>query len=539
MIAGVPPPRSQATLDAADVSRPVRMVGLLAILALGVCLRLVFAVGPAATDDMRYMRAAATLAQGQPLEIVDHACVRAAFILWLAAWIKLGAGTWGLMISDVALSAAIMVTVFWLALKWTSARAALLSVLWLAVFPLELLCSGLVVSDHLGVLLGLLSAGLTFEALTSRSGGVALRGLGAGCSMALAVSAKEVYVILPVLYLIWAVGWVRPLPAALRRLVGIGLLAAAVFALEHVFFWAWTGDWAYRYHAVARVYTPQRSAQHIGLRELLYYPMQLLGNTGVCGAFGWLLCAAMFRTFGKLRDAHFVVLWTLGFFVFMQYGTSSLHHYQALPKQWRYMQPMVVMAFIPLGHWMVWWWRSRALGRCGTGLISAGIMLSGVAAASQRSAEGFYSEQSLRCLALARSQETGTRWSRVVLPQWVARGTALDLAEQIRGWPKLDLSDGLDAGETALLQSEGTALLVPEVLWHHKHAEPGYVESRRQLTGRARSRPLEDWASPLDRVLGSVPPLRRFAHTAIIGRYYWIPPQPQTVGHHGAPPADL
>ncbi len=496
---------------------------LLGILTLALALRSVFFVGPVASDDMRYMRAAQSIAAGEVNTRLDHGYGRAAFILWLAVWVKLGAGAVALAYSDVVLSLAIMLTVYWLACKWADRPTALLTMLWLACLPLDLLTSGLVAPDRLALLCGLLATGCAYDALRAPPRQGLLKLLLACICTALAVSAKESSFVLPIIFGVWALWRVRPLKTALTRAVLIGAGSVAVFSLEHVFFHLWTGDWAYRYHAASAIYGNPATAMPLGLREFVYYIAHFLISPKVLGLCGWVMLVAVLRTFGKLREPHLILIWSLCFFLFMQYGSSSLSHYHPVPKQWRYMLPMVILLLIPVGRWTIDLYRSSVVGRAGTVLLTAGILICGIILANERAAERMYSEDSIRCLTIAQQMQQRGELRDITLPNWVARGTALDLQAGIAGWETIDLSDGLQREEAKRLAARDAVLLVPNVMWHHKRNDIAYMAARDDLTRHAQTaEPISDWRSPLDRLFARLGPLRRLARQTPIGQCYRI-----------------
>lgn len=498
---------------------------LLGILTLALALRSVFFVGPVASDDMRYMRAAQSIAAGEVNTRLDHGYGRAAFILWLAVWVKLGAGAVALAYSDVVLSLAIMLTVYWLACKWADRATALLALLWLACLPLDLLTSGLVAPDRLALLCGLLATGCAYDALRAPPPRGRLKLLLACICVALAVSAKETSFVLPIIFGVWALWRVRPLKTAVARAVLIGAGSVAVFSLEHVFFYLWTGDWAYRYHAAGALYGDPSTAMPLGLREFVYYMAHLLVSPKVLGLCGWVMLVAVLRTFGKLREPHLILIWSLCFFAFMQYGSSSLSHYHPVPKQWRYMLPMVILLLIPVGRWTIDLFRSSVVGRAGTVILTAGILIFGIILANERAAERMYSEDSIRCLAIARQMQQRGELHDIALPDWVARGTALDLRASIADWDTLDLSDGLQREEAKRMAARNIVLLVPNVMWHHKRNDLAYMAARDDLMQHGcTTEPILDWRSPLDRLFARLGPLRRLARRTAIGQCYRIDP---------------
>ncbi len=493
---------------------------LVLVLVVGAGLRLTFLIGPAGSDDMRYMRAAELIADGETTDRLDHAWVRAAFVLWLALWVKLGAGTLALALSEVVLSLATMLTLFWLATRWASAAVGVLAVLWLAFMPLDLLTSGLVAPDRFALLLGLLAVGCADGALRAAAGKGRLQLVLASVFTGLAVSAKEPSVILPIIFIVYAVWRVRPVGPALARAVLMGALSVGVFALEHLFFHVWTGDWAYRYHAINAIYSDPALVRAIDFKELVFYLAHLLANPAVMGLFGWLMLIALLRTFGKLREPGLIVIWSICYFLFLQYGSTSLQEYHPMPKQWRYMLPIVILLTIPLGCWTIELFRSATLGKIGTLLLVCGVFVSGLLGANERAAERFYSEDSIRCLAIARRHADDGH--SIAVPKWVVDGTALEFRAMVRDWETVDLSDGLQREEAKRIAARDALLLVPNVMWHHKRDEPSYMKLRDELTRHANVEPILDWRSPLDRLISHIAVLKPLAKRIVIGRYYRI-----------------
>ena len=516
-----PPTTLAATASAGPPKRLATSLALLSILTLALGLRIVFFVGPVGSDDMRYMRAAELIAAGQSTEHIDHAWVRAAFVVWLALWVKLGAGTLALAISDVVLSMATLLAVYWLARKWADRSTALLTLLWLACLPVDLLTSGLVAPDRLALLCGLLAAGFAYDALRAPPKHARTQ-LALACALiALAVSAKETFFVLPIIFGVWALWRVRPLSTALGRSVLIGAGSVGVYCLEHLFFYWWTGDWAYRYHAAGSLYNDPTTAVAIGPREFVYYIAHFLANPKVMGLCGWVMIVAVLRTFGKLREPHLILIWSLCFFLFMQYGSSSLDHYHPVPKQWRYMHPMIILLLIPVGRWTIDLFRSSAVGRVGTVVLTAGILVCGIITANERAAERFYSEDSIRSLKIVQQMQERGELHDIAVPNWVVRGTALDLRSSVANWETFDLSDGLQREEAKRIAELDATLVVPDVMWFHKRDDRNYRTVRDDLARHAQpAQPILDWRSPLDRLLSRLRPLRRLARRTTIGHCY-------------------
>ncbi len=502
-------------------------VGLIVVLLLAMAIRSLFFVGPIASDDSRYMNAAQMLVNGVEPQSLDHAFVRAAFIVWLAAWIHFGAGVWALCISDLVLGVILVWAIYWLGVKLADRRTALTAAFLWTLFPLELLISGIVAPDHLALLLALISAGLAHDGLLAPKGKGLSKLIGAGVCVGLAVSAKETYVLLPVIFGLWALWCIRPLGSTISKLVLIGFVAVAIFALEYPFFQTWTGDWLYRHRSLAAAYGEGGKWQGgsiSGVKSLVYYPAQMLINPSTFGLLGWILMVGMLISLRNLKEPGFIVIWSVCFFLFLQYGSTSLLHYTPLPKQWRYIQPIVVLLFLPAGRWLSDMYTSLMMGRVVTIILTLGIGVTGTLAANNRAAEQLYNESVPRSVQIVRTMQMEGKCEEVVISQWGADVLDFESRKAIQDWKRIDLSDSLSVEDMTLLTDKQIVLLIPEIMWWHMSKEATAQQLRQWLNRNARMYPVQDWRSPFDRLLARIGPLRPMAQKAVIGHLYYLDP---------------
>lgn len=502
-------------------------VRLIIVVLLAMVIRVVFFVGPVASDDSRYMNAAQMVANGVAPQSLDHAFVRAAFIVWLAAWIRFGGGVWALCISDLMLGIALVWAIYWLGVKLADRRTALAAAFLWALFPLELLISGMVAPDHLALLFALISAGLAYDGLLAPKGKGLSKLIGAGAGVGLAVSAKETYILLPIIFGLWALWRIRPLGSTIPKLAVIGFIALAIFGLEYPFFHAWTGDWLYKHKSLAAVYGDGGRWQGgpvSGVKGLVYYPAQMLFNPSTFGLFGWLLVIGVVMALGKFRESGFIVVWSACFFLFLQYGSTSLLHYTPIPKQWRYINPMVVLLFLPAGRWLSEVYISSIMGRAATVILTLGIGVNGILAANNRAAEQLFNESVPRSVQTVRTMQMEGKCEEVVIPQWSADVLDFESRKAIQDWQRVDLSDGLSVEEMTLLTDKQIALLIPEIMWWHMSKEATAQQLRQWLNRNAKMYPVQDWRSPIDRLLARVGLLRSMAQKAVIGHLYYLDP---------------
>jgi hypothetical protein len=154
------------------------------------------------------------------------------------------------------------------------------------------------------------------------------------------------------------------LDAVLRRKWPVALgLAAGVFvivAAEHTYYLVATGDLLYRFHAMKiHEATPMVLVvnQNLKYRLLKSYPrLMLLPNMG----FGLHSIFTLLATLGLLKwrppRAQLLILWAVVPWLYLNFGSSSLTHYTALPVADRYLEfcyaPLFLLAGAVLDHWM-------------------------------------------------------------------------------------------------------------------------------------------------------------------------------------------
>jgi len=500
---------------------------VIALILVTLIFRLVFLAGPVGSDDTRYMDAAWKVAYGQPAGLMDNAYVRAAWIIWLAGWTKLGLGGTALVFTQVLVSIGLVLTLYWLGRKLTGdPRAAFLGALCWVFFPIELTYAGMVLPDEFAVLLVLLAAGLALAALRApEQQPKPLHLIAAGILCGVAVSVKEPYALVPAILGIWALWEIRPLRVALRRSVAIGVISVTTFALEYPFFRLWTGDWMYRHHVLRGIYGPGgkiSTEEHVTSSSLLYYSRGVLLNPAICGLFGWLLLIGALYALRKVKEAKFIAIWSVAFFLFLQFGSTTISRYQPLPMQPRYALPIVVLLFIPLGKWLADVVGSPQFGPVGTALLLAALTLQGVMAVDADAAQGLYSAN------IPRAVQRTLGMARIELPCGIALPKALvsylppDLKIRTDCWSKLELNQHLDISELGQLRDRHIAILIPNDLARIPSAQTDYPVLMTWLNQNAVSVPVADGVAFLDRfyLATGISALKRRAKTAVIAKLY-------------------
>ncbi len=489
-------------------------------------LRVVFLAGPIGSDDTRYMDAAWKLAHGQPPGVFDIAYVRAAFVLWLAAWTRVGLAGTKLLVVQVMVNLLLVGALYWTIRRLTAdARAAFLGALCWALFPVELVSAGAVVPDQLAALLALLAGGAAITALRAPPGKGRLALVSAGVLSGVAVSVKEPNALLPIIFGLWAWWEIRPIRAAAERVVVIGLIALCTFALEYPFFRIWTGDWLYRHEALSQVYGPGgalAAQRHVYWGTFVYYLRGVLLNPAIAGMFGWLLLIAALRAPRHVREAKFIGVWSLCFFVFLQFGSTTLKQYQPLPMQARYVAPMIIWLFVPLGRWLADLTVSAPVGPLGVAVLLGGVSLQGVMAVEARAADGIGFAGLPRSVERTLAMRAEGVIGAVALPDTVERRLPPDLRQQTVDWPKINLAAGITDAELCRFREQGIALLLPLDLAKLPSVADEYGPLATWLDARARNLAVADGLTFIDRFLlrSRIATLQRRATTVTIANIY-------------------
>jgi len=435
-----------------------------------------FVVGLVASDDARYTDAAWKLASGLPAGVYDHAYVRAAFVGWLSLWLKLGLAPSQLwiaqLVTEILLGLAIVRFATLFVPRWPAFLAA---VCW-TLFPVGLVYGGIVLPDQFALMLALLGTTECIKVL--RSGSAPFRTVVlAGFPLGLAVSAKEPFaLVLPIVGL-WAMVRSQDRLRDLRILTAIGLASVATFALEYPFFRIWTGDWLYHHHALAAEYGEVGAQQREAVLNrdwLLYYLDQVLLKRSVSGFWGWLGLASLFLPSRETRDRAFLLVWAVVFFLYLQYGTTDLSHYNPVPRQPRYIEPVFIGFCVTLAALAVPLARRGRAGWVAGVLALAGLAVHSGRAARMRLAADVYHADRPRAVAAARLVNDSTG---LIIPNWLPTRLPVDWRSFGTPMDSLGICARLARPAEAGI-SDGAALLLPDRWTRGRHGcaiSPGWA----------------------------------------------------------------
>jgi hypothetical protein len=144
-----------------------------------------------------------------------------------------------------------------------------------------------------------------------------------------------------------------------------------------------------------------------------------------------------------VRHRLLVVLWTAAFYLFLQFGSTSLSSYRLMPMQPRYVAPIVILLFCVVGLTIRELATKSVLRTWGTAALVTGILVQGITVARDRLASGLYSaDVPMSAVAyLDRPHRRG--------PVYVPVEYALRLPKDLRDaglWQEIEIEDWLRTG---------------------------------------------------------------------------------------------
>jgi len=147
-------------------------------------------------------------------------------------------------------------------------------------------------------------------------------------------------------------GWLYALP-----ICGFAL----VFAIETAAHFAATGEFLHRFRAIAQhqAVVGLRSEQERRLQSFWLYPRNMFFVLNQVGLLFYLLIGVgAVASVRRWRTPLLLVFWLVIPFLYLEFGSTSLTSYNALPKQPRYLEALTAPAVILLGIWLAEWFRS-------------------------------------------------------------------------------------------------------------------------------------------------------------------------------------
>jgi hypothetical protein len=371
-------------------------------------------------------------------------------------------------------------------------RAGWIAATFQAVFPLEVIYSTHLFPDIIVGALAALAIWLWVVGLTRNSSRAFV---GAGAALAAGYLCRETVLLeIPVLLVLWLYfgGVRRP------RALWTALVPALVFLVEGLVYAGSTGDFLYRWHAIATHHVPAASgpgdaAAPQGLTfsrrlDAIADPLWMLATSHEFGVFHVLAMPLAVLTLLRRAELRWVALWLVTGYLWVFYGTTVPTAWVPLASDPRYASSLTIPALLILAAHLVTWRPSLRLWAVGF-LIGLSLLSSGLdQRASELSAHKAYLRtEFVEDAALEPFEYYGARWV-AGLRTHVAFGCA---ADQGRG----SVADLVAALPAARLIPAGEARY--------------FVFSPRRRRGLEQALERQGWRKVAE-VLGEAPAVRRW-----------------------------
>lgn len=350
---------------------PVHKSAFVALTAVGFLMRLACFTGLIGSDDLVYSRFAQEISHLTYVPESIHYALRYGLIIPVGLIYRiLGVHEWTTILAPLIASTACVPLMMILGKRLAGVRGALIAGTLLASFPVALLYSTILVPEPVAgfyILVGL----LFYTEADARN--PFLFGACSGLILGISYLTKE-----PAAFVAMAVFFDAVIRRKWKAAVGVGIGAAAIVATELAYYLATTGDVLYRFHAMKiHEETPMVLIvnQNLRYRLLESYPrLMLLPNT----SFGIHSIVALVAMIGLYKwrppKLQLLLLWAIIPLVYLNFGSSSLTHYTALPVGDRYLEfcyaPLFLITGYVLDHWIAD--RKKLVAVCaGLAIISA------------------------------------------------------------------------------------------------------------------------------------------------------------------------
>jgi 4-amino-4-deoxy-L-arabinose transferase-like glycosyltransferase len=355
--------------------------------------------GLIASDDVVYAHYARLLASGRYVLEAHHMAIRFGLLLPVAGtYALIGVSEATTVVFPVLASVAAVVFVFFIARRQFGALAATIAATLMATFPLSIRYGSILLPETIAELYILAAIWLYLKA---RDSGSSVTGVSAGVCLGLAYLTRELAVFIVCAVLLEA-AWQR----RWRLLFAVTMGSLAVAMGEHLFYWLATGDVWFRLHSMAehnRRPTALVFLEHPGWRFFRAIPHMMLVpslNFGLHSLAALLLALVSYFVL-SWRQVLLFMLWALIPLFYLNFGTTSLKAYVAMPLADRYVELVYPPLFIVSGAVLATLNRKRG----GIAMPAAVALLaaSGVTCAHATRASGFRTADVQRLRLIART----------------------------------------------------------------------------------------------------------------------------------------
>jgi hypothetical protein len=338
---------------------------LFGILLAGLIVRIVFFTGISASDPLGYAEYAYKIATGSFVFEPHHYNTRFAVTAPVGFFFRLfGVGVGPAVLWPMICSLATILLVYRLGLALEGRRTGLIAATLFAFLPLDIALASDLFPE--GVMTAMMTLAVYsfhrgYHGTAGRSSTVVL--LIGGAALWAAYSAKMLGVLLlPLLAL-----YVLLRGRHWRRLACFYSGFAALLLPELIVYKIFTGDWLFRQHAIAAAHEGTLGAIDANVdlfhRLFLAYPGITLVPHNLFGLTFILIWCAFLYGLSRRGERLILLLWFAGVFAYVNFGSSSLTHFVALPFHGRYLHPATVPGVLLLASLLARFWGSPSSRR--------------------------------------------------------------------------------------------------------------------------------------------------------------------------------
>jgi 4-amino-4-deoxy-L-arabinose transferase-like glycosyltransferase len=395
--------------DPATRAGPRNLIVLAAtIFALALGVRLACFTGLIGSDDISYIRYARQISDGSYQLQADHKAARYGVIVPVAAVYRIfGLHEWTTMVLPLVGSAAAAMLTALVAAQLSGLPAGWIAGALMSTFPVEVRYASVLVPEPLLQAVALLGVLVFIRA--ERTGSAPL-GVFVGVCFGIAYLIKESGALL-----VAAFGAFALFRKEWRLAVSVAAGGALVVAGELLWYWSQQSDLLFRAHALAGHNKVMAYLnENLSYRFWKAYPRRMLIPNVAFGlhslfALGLAGIAVLRGRFPK--PIVMLLVWAVVPFLYLNFGSSSLNSFVALPASPRYMTlvypPLFVLAAIVLSDWSA----RRPSQKAVAGSVVAAVCVVGVVCAASTRGTGFRTDHVRRLKEIA--AETGRTGVRI------------------------------------------------------------------------------------------------------------------------------
>lgn len=369
----------------------LRLASLAGLFLLALLLRLSCYTGLIGSDDLGYSNYAQQIAAWRYVPDLHHYAIRYGVIVPVGFIYALaGVNEWSTVVIPLFASSLSVMLLAMIGATLFGRRAGLIAGLLYATFPVQLRYATVLLPEPVAACFVLL--GILVYVRTERQG----RGVLAGLCLGFAYLCKE-----PALFVALALF----LDAAVRRqwqqAFGVAAGVATIIAVEHAYYLLAAGDPLFRSHAMVMhnmgmLTNPNEIINDLAYRLLKAYPhMMLVPNKhfGLHSLFALILSGFAFARFRRDRRIYFLLLWAAIPWLYLNFGSSSLTRYIALPSAPRYIEFAFPPLFLAAAWLLVELWSRIALARWILAPSIAIVLVIGIICGLATRASGYRTEE--------------------------------------------------------------------------------------------------------------------------------------------------